>query len=192
MSWVRRLGRGTSIVRLDAFSLAAKQSANILRSISIETAVGFGISDILLTRVDDVAPPSPVARWNELGLTPSAGEYEKGEKIGVVRETYGLSSKDNVNRYRITLDVERVNKAGATALAMRLLDGLGALVTQSTGDAQRLSIGFTRDVSARDIRVDYLTLDGLGTTAGDYRLKLTIVDVTTGAVATRESRFRLM
>ena len=192
MSWVRRLGRGTSIVRLDALSPSAKQSANALRAISIEGAAGFGTSDILLTRVDDVAPPMQVARWSELGLTPSTGEFEKGEKIGVAWETYGLSSKDDVNRYRITIEVERVNKAGAAALAIRLLDGLGALITQSTGNAQRLSIGFTREVSARDTRVEYLTLDGLGTSAGDYRLKLTIVDLITNAVASRQTRFRVM
>ena len=149
MSWVRRLGRGTSIVRLDALSLSARQSANALCAINIEGAAGFGTSDILLTRVDGVAPPIQVACWSELGLTLSTSEFEKGEKIGIAWETSGLSSNDDVNRYRITIEVERVNKTGAAALAIRLRDGLGALITQSTGDAQRLSIGFTREVSAR-------------------------------------------
>ena len=155
---------------------------------AIESNDSFGVSDVLLTTVSTtarVATAASSARWRDLGVTPSAGIYRAGERIGLVWETYSLAPAADANHYRVAVTVTRNKRRGAAALALRLLDGLGGLITQGSTRDDEVTIAFDRNVAARPTQLDYLVLDGFGTAIGDYTLRLRVTDLTTNRTVER-------
>ena len=165
--------------------------ANALAVIESEGARGFGLSDVLLVSGAGVAPVGDARGWRELNVTPSSGAYRAGEKVGLVWETYELAPGADANRYRVTISLERLKRTGASGLALRVLDGVGTLLQQERGGADKLTMSFERNVAARATQVDYLTLDWLGDARGEYRLRLEVTDRQTNRTSARETRFRI-
>lgn len=190
-SWVRRVGKGTTFVRVEAVNTGARRMANALAAIESEGARGFGLSDVLLVSGAGVAPVGDARGWRELNVTPSSGAYRAGEKVGLVWETYELAPGADANRYRVTISLERLKRTGASGLALRVLDGVGTLLQQERGGADKLTMSFERNVAARATQVDYLTLDWLGDARGEYRLRLEVTDRQTNRTSARETRFRI-
>jgi len=189
-TWVRRMGVGATFVRIDAVQASTNRAANALLPVAVEGGGGFGLSDLLLTRVDNAnATARAAARWSDLEATPSTGVYRVGEKIGVVWETYALADSAEANRYTVTLAVQRIARRGAAGLALRVLDGVGGLLTEGRGNGDQLTIAFDRVLPIRMTQVDVVALDGLGTSAGAYTLRLTVTDRVTQRTATRTTTF---
>jgi hypothetical protein len=194
-SWVRRVGAGAAFVRLDAVHQDAhsdaQRAASATIAIDASRASGFALSDVLLTRALVNAPSTSAARWRDLNVTPNIGEYVAGEKIGLAWEIYDLAADANANRYRLNITVERVKRGGAAAIAVRVLDGLGALLKQGSGTKDQLSLAFDRGGAAKPVQVEYLTLDWLGDSRGDFRLRVDVTDLVTNKMSSRETRFRI-
>lgn len=186
-SWVHRIGRGATFVRLDAVNLRTHRSANALVAVDAAGEVGFGISDILLARAMTSQIAKSARRWRDLNLLPSAGSYAIGENVALAWETYELGETSEANRYRISITVERQRRSGATGFAVRVLDGIGGLVKQANGQGERLAVTFDRSVPANRTQVDYYVLAGLGTSSGNFVLTVNVTDLATNRVATRET-----
>ena len=189
-TWVRRIGKGATFVRVEAVNTAERRMANALTAIEADGARGFGLSDLLLVNAGGVG--SGFARgWRDLNVTPSSGTYGAGEKVGVVWETYELAPGAEATRYRVTIRVERLKRTGAAGLALRVLDGVGALLQQERGDSDQLTVAFDRNATSNTTQVDYLALDWLGDARGEYRLRLDVTDRQTNQTRSRETRFRI-
>lgn len=191
-TWVERLGGGANFVRVDVTDVAASKLARAMVAVEVKTASDFGVSDVLLTQVGQASVPVATAnRWSDLGVTPSGGTYGLRERVGLAWETYALGTDNaaGANRYRVAVVVSRTPRRGASALALRLLDGLGRLVAQERMRDDRVGITFDRTVSAKPVQVEYLTLDGLGDAPGEYTLAVTVTDLVTGRVATTNTVF---
>lgn len=191
-TWIRRLAPGATFVKLDAVDESINRTASALVPVSVARDASFGVSDVLLTVVNSKAPDANVAsasRWRDLAVTPSTGVYRSGERIGLVWETYAITPSADANRYRIAVTVTRNKRRGAAALALRLLDGLGALITQGSTRDDELTIGYDRNVAARPTQVDYLVVDGFGNATGDYSLKLRVTDLVSNRTVERVTTF---
>jgi GWxTD domain-containing protein len=184
-SWVRKMGLGATIVRLDAEQIGFNRVAKAFRPVIIEHMNGFGVSDILLATVGITPPSTAPSRWRELGLTPSAGVFRTSEKIGVAWETYGLSTENDNNRYRVSISVVPVQRRSISAMTLRIFDLVGSLIKESKGTDDGVTVSFDRSVSARATQVDYLTLDGLGKTEDVYMLRLMVTDLVNNQSTTR-------
>lgn len=191
--WVERMGRGANFVRLDVTDVTANRLARALVAVEVPATGGFGVSDVLLTHVSQtVVQVASATRWRDLGVTPSVGSYGPRERVGLVWETYALATDDaGANRYRVALVVTRTPRRGASALALRVLDGLGRLVSQQRLRDERVEITFDRTVTAKPVQVEYLTLEGLGDAQGEYTLAVTITDLVAGRVATTSTAIRV-
>lgn len=187
-SWVQRVGTGATFARLDALDESISRFASALVSVAVVREVGFGVSDVMLTSVNPasrVGITASTTDWRDLGATPSAGVYRAGERIGLVWETYALTATANANSYRVAVTVTRIKRRGAAALVLRLLDGLGDLITQGSTREDELTVSFDRNVAARPAQLDYLVLDGIGTVEGDYTLRLRVTDLATNNTVER-------
>ena len=193
-SWVRRVGAGAAFMRVEAVHTSAKtdaqRSANAVAAVEAERARGFGISDVLLVRVGGAPPAASAARWNELGVIPSAGEYRVGEKLGLAWETYELApprtpivTGRHHRRTREAFGSDRPRPSRSR--------NVGGLVKQEKGSADKLSVSFDRNVAAKPTQVEYLSLDWLGDARGEYRLKIEVTDLVTNRAVSRETRFRI-
>lgn len=181
-TWVQRLGTGAAFARLDALDESTNRTASALVPVAVERYADFGVSDVLLTSVNAnarEAVAASVTRWRDLGVTPSAGVYRSGERIGLVWETYALASAANANHYRVAVTVTRNKRRGADALVLRVLDRLGGLISQGSTRDDELTVSFDRKVAARPTQVDYLVLDGFGTATASYTMRLRVTDLTT-------------
>ncbi len=204
-SWVRRVGAGAAFVRLDAVHQDAhsdaQRAASATIAIDASYAIGFTLSDVLLTRAlasapsasapSASAPSASAARWRDLNVTPNVGEYDAGENIGLAWEIYDLAADASANRYRLNITIERIKRGGAAAIAVRVLDGLGALLKQGRGTNDQLSLAFDRGGPAKPVQVEFLTLDWLGESRGDYRLRVDVTDLVANRTSRRETRFRI-
>lgn len=189
--WEKRISAGPAIARIDAVLTEAMRSANSLLTVDAAPTAGFAVSDVLLVQVGAAPPRANAERWRDLHVTPSAGEYRAGEKVGLAWETYELVDSAGTNRYRIAVTVDRVKRTGASEFALRVLDALGSVIGQSRGSTEKRTLTYDRNVAAREIQVDYLTLDWTGESRGDYTLRVEITDMYGKRVVVRETRFRI-
>ena len=190
-SWVRRVGAGGNVVRVEALQRESRRAASSLVAVLPDATSGFGLSDVLLVAVKGASTTTTAARWRDLGVTPSSGDYRVGEKIGLAWEAYELAALAGANSYRVAITVERVKRSGAAGLALRLLDQVGGLLRQGSAPSERLSLTFDRNTPARATQVEYLTLDWIGDARGEYRLRVEVTDLNGKQTGARETRFRI-
>jgi GWxTD domain-containing protein len=190
-SWVRRIGNGLNIVRVEAMQRDVGRATRATLRAERDTDEGFGLSDILLAKPGTAPPPSDATTWRMLGVEPSNGVYRAGEKIGLAWEVYALAANANTNRYRVAITIERVQSTGAAAMAMRVLDRVGGLLRQGESGSERLELSFDRSVAARGTQVDYVALDWIAETRGTYRLRVAITDQQTQETRSRETTFTM-
>lgn len=190
-SWVRTIGSGVNMVRVEALQRDIGRAVRATMRASPDTAKGFGISDILLT--DGTANETPVGvnNWKALGLQPSNGVYRAGSKVGLVWEIYELSAQQETNKYRVAISVSRTTRDGAAAFALQLLDRVGTVIRQSEPKTDRVTVSFDRTLHSHGTQVEYVLLDGLGESAGDFQLRLEVTDLVTKKVNVRETIFRV-
>ena len=194
-TWTTRLAKGAAFIRMDAVRTDAysdaERTANASVGIDVTPTNGFAMSDLLLVVPNNATPPAAAQRWRDFGLSPSTGAYRPGEKVGVVWETYDLGASADGNRYRVTLTVERQKRGGASGLALRLLDGLGAVIKQERSTGDRVVVSFDRNVATKSVQADYVALDWLGDARGDYQMRIEVTDLVTNRVSTQSTTFRL-
>ena len=190
-AWVRRIGKGINVVRVEAMQRDAGRATRATIRAEPDTAKGFGLSDVLLANAGAKEPPANATSWRMLGVEPSNGVYRSGAKIGLAWEIYELTEHAQANAYRVAITVERAQRSGAAALAMRVLDGLGAVLRQGESSSDRLVLSFDRTVAARANQVEYIALDWLGESRGEYRLRIEVTDLNGQKKRLRETSFTI-
>ncbi|MEQ1692217.1 MAG: GWxTD domain-containing protein [Gemmatimonas sp.] len=190
-AWVRRIGKGVSIVRVEAMQRDAGRATRAILRAEPDSAKGFGLSDVLLANASTKEPPANATSWRMLGVEPSNGVFRSGAKIGLAWEIYELVEQTQANAYRVSIAVERVKRTGAAALAMRVLDGVGAVLRQGESSSDRLMLSFDRKVAARATQVEYIALDWLGESRGEYRLRIEVTDLNGQQKSSRETTFTI-
>jgi hypothetical protein len=188
-SWVRRIGPGLNLVRVEALQADSKRAARAMARVESDLGSGFGMSDVLLGTA-----PSPrgngVARgWRDIETTPSAGTFSD-PRIGLVWEIYELTNREGQSKYRIDISVERVTK-GLSGFAARVVDNLGRTVGREQRGMNRLTFGFDRTSAAANTLVEYLTINLSDASAGEYRLRVSVTDSATRQKRERVSTFHV-
>jgi GWxTD domain-containing protein len=190
--WVRRVGPGLNVLRVEALQADARRGARAMARVEPDATAGFGMSDLLLgsrpTVREGVAAP---ARWSDVAITPSVGTVAAGSPIGIVWEMYELAQKDGASRYRVAITVERSDRGGVGGLAARVLDGVGAALTREARGRDRLTVTFDRTARGAPALVEFLSLDLATSPPGAYRLRLEITDLESRRRVARETAFRI-
>ena len=190
-SWVRMIGRGLNMVRVEAMQRDIGRAVRATMSTAPDTARGFALSDILLTVGASPDTPRDASSWRTLGLQPSNGVYRAGSKIGLVWEIYDLSTQQEANRYRVSITVSRAKRSGAAAFALQLLDRVGTVIKRSEPKTDQVTLSFDRTSRSQKTQVEYLSLDGLGETGGEYQLHVAVTDLVAKSTSVRETTFRV-
>jgi hypothetical protein len=195
-TWVRRVGPGINVVRVEAFQSESRRAARAMARLEPVTTTGFGMSDLLLgtpSAARDAAPQlTPQAtRWRDVGITPTTGDVPRGAPLGLVWEVYELGAEAGMSTYRVAVSVARADRAGPVGAVVRLLDGAGRALGRGQQRRESFTISFTRQAPANPRIVDALTLDLSEVASGDYRLAVEITEVRTGRRTSRTTAFRV-
>lgn len=181
-SWQPRVGVGDYFYRIEAIQPDAYRSARGGGRVTVTTdsafsLTGFGVSDLLIA--SDVAVDSGPAprRWSDVRITPSAGALEAATPIWLLWESYGLREQARVNRYQVTVVLERMSGGGVGALAARIVGGIAGAIGLRESGTDRVAIRFTREVPGDSVHLDYLSVDLAGVPPGDYRISVEIDDL---------------
>ncbi|HSJ63510.1 MAG TPA: GWxTD domain-containing protein [Gemmatimonadaceae bacterium] len=175
--WSVRLGRGTTLYRVEALGTAPKRGARALGHVSSLSGLGFRTSDLLLA--EQIHPRGPVQRrWTDFEIAQNAGIVRSGNSLGLLWETYSLTSERGLNRYRVRISLApEADASGIRRLAARIVGGLKELIGQVAQGSERVELEYTRELSARDVQVDYLSIALEGVPQGRYRIEVTIHDL---------------
>lgn len=184
-AWRTRVPPGAYLYRVEALQPDAMRGARGASRIEVGPARGFGMSDLLVA--GRVAPSTSAGRWSDFAITPNLGRVRRGQPFALLWETYDLAPKDGNNRYDVAIRLRRVRSGGLAGLAARIVGGVASAIGLSRSGTDEVSLTFPRQIPARPIAVDYVTLD-LGTAqTGEYTLEVTITDQVTHQRVTRES-----
>jgi GWxTD domain-containing protein len=187
--WVRRIGPGLNLLRVEALQADSRRAARSLSRIEPDIGSGFGMSDILLG-----SAPSPregvVPRgWRDIETTPSAGSFSRA-RIGLVWEIYELTNTNGQANYTVDISVERITK-GLGGFTARVVDGVGRTVGREARGVNKLAISFPRTAAAASTMIEYLTINLADASSGDFRLDVTVTDQRTRRKTTRTTTFRI-
>lgn len=186
-SWTRRLGPGINLVRVEAMQRDTRRAARSLLRLDPESSTGFGMSDVLLGSKPqaDGAPK----RWSDVTMTPSAGGFVSGAPVGLLWEIYDLGAKEGASKYRVSINVQRLDKGAVGRLAGRLLNGVGQVFGRTQSNADNLAISFDRSVPAGPVLLEYLSLDLSEFPRGSYRMRVETLDIITNIRTSRTADF---
>ncbi|MCC6243997.1 MAG: GWxTD domain-containing protein, partial [Gemmatimonadaceae bacterium] len=189
--WVKRMGPGINVIRVEALQSDSRRAARAMTRISPESTTGFGMSDILLG--DTPTPPTngAPARWRNVAMTPSQGTYERGSSVGMVWEVYELTAREGSSKYRVGVSVERADRTAVGSFAARMVDGLGRTIGREQRSRDKITIGFDRSAAPSTNVVESLSLNLTDQAAGRYRLRIEITDLANGKKTSRETEFTI-
>lgn len=191
-TWVRRLGPGINVVRVEAMQLDSKRAARAMSRIDPERTNGFGMSDVLLGGKPALKNGARAAgRWTDVEIEPNAGTYNAGSSIGMVWEMYDIVPAAGQAKYRLSVAVDRVDRTGIGRIAARLVDGIGRTLGREQAGRNNLTISFDRTVAAAPTLVEFLSLDLSEASPGEYRLRVEVTDMSSGLKTSRETAFRI-
>ncbi|MEQ1693096.1 MAG: GWxTD domain-containing protein, partial [Gemmatimonas sp.] len=189
--WVRRLGPGVNVVRVEALQADSRRAARAMTRINPESTIGFGMSDILLGDKPSLRDGVTPKRWRDVTIEPNLGAYVRGASVGLVWELYDLVAREGSSKYRVAIAVERTDRTSAGRFAARLVDGLGRTVGRQQVSRDKLTIAFDRTAAAAATLVEFLALDLSDSSAGTYRLRVEITDLGNGKRTSRQTEFRI-
>lgn len=191
-TWVRRLGMGSSLVRIDAEQPDVGRGAVSSADVAVDSLAGFGVSDILFgTMTPDASSASPL-RWSEVAIAPTIGLFQESQPMGVVWETYDLTPKDGAVAYTVTLSLERTFKKSLAGFSARIARNLVNVVTQTGSATGQIDVSFNESRPASPVVTNALTVDLAGSITGPYRLRIEVKDLNSGRVTRRTADFQLV
>lgn len=189
--WVRRLGPGINVVRVEALQADSRRAARAMTRINPESTIGFGMSDVLLGSRPAAREGVATRRWSDVTIEPNPGIFAKGSSVGLVWEMYDLMPREAAVKYRLAVVVERVGRSAAGSFAARLVDGLGRSVGRAQTSRDKITIGFDRTAAAAGTVVEFLSLDLSDQSAGSYRLRVEVTDLHNGKKTSRQTDFTI-
>ncbi len=189
--WLRRLGPGINVVRVEALQADSRRAARAMTRINPESTIGFGMSDILLGTKPTPREGGATRRWSDVTIDPNPGIFRRGASVGLVWEMYDLTPRDGSVKYRLSVVVERAGSGGVGGFAARLVDGLGRTVGRTQTSRDKITIAFDRTAAGAAAVVEFLSLDLSDQSAGTYRLRVEVTDVHTGKKTSRQTEFTI-
>ena len=185
-AWRTRLQAGTFLYRVEALQPDAGRGARSASRIELVPAGGFGVSDILVA--DSVSPANTnIERWSDFRIAPNVGRIRRGKSFAMLWETYDLQKMPNGNSsYDVTITLRREKGGGLSALAAKIIGGVKSAIGISGNGSDHISLRFPRQTPARDVSVDYVTLDLGQAPPGNYMLDVDILDLATNRHVSRE------
>jgi len=189
--WLRRLGPGINVVRVEALQADSRRAARAMTRINPESTIGFGMSDVLLGSKPSPRDGAAPKRWSDVDINPTPGTFARGASVGMVWEMYDLVPRDGTVSYRLSVVVERTDRSAAGSFAARLVDGLGRTVGREQTSRDKIAIGFDRTAAAAGTVVEFLSLDLSDQSAGNYRLRVEVTDRATGRKTSRLTEFTI-
>ncbi len=189
--WLRRLGPGINVVRVEALQADSRRAARAMTRINPESTIGFGMSDILLGDKPSPRAGSAPKRWGDVTIEPGLGVYDRGAPVGLLWEMYDLAAREGSSKYRLAVTVEHIGGNTAGRFAARLLDGLGRTLGREQVSRDKLTITFDRSAAAAGTLVEFLSLDVSDSSTGSYRLRVEVTDLVSGKKTSRTTEFRI-
>ena len=185
-AWRTRLQAGTFLYRVEALQPDAGRGARSASRIELVPGGGFGLSDILVA--DSVSPANTnIERWSDFRIAPNVGRVRRGKSFAMLWETYDLQKMPNGNSsYDVTITLRREKGGGLGALAAKIIGGVKSAIGISGNGSDHISLRFPRQTPARDVSVDYVTLDLGQAPPGNYVLDVDILDLATNRHVSRE------
>lgn len=193
-AWRQRLGPGAHLYRVEALQPDVLRGARAVGAVRAGAAEsGLAMSDVLLAARVLPRNGRDAERWSDFDVAPSASRFRRGESVALLWETYALGADRGASRYRVAVTVERERRRGrAAAFATRVVGGAAGALGMSARGSGRVTLAYDREVPARAVAVDHLTLDLGGAAPGRYRLSVEVTDRVAGTRTRRESTVTIL
>lgn len=190
-AWVRRIGPGLNVVRIDAEQRDANRAATAETDAIIEKSTGFGISDLLLGNNVGLGSSGTPKRWRDVSIAPSTGVFSWAQSLGVVWEAYDLTPQDGNVRYRVNLELSRTFQSNIVGFIARVF-AIGKNVIERDGSGTgSVNVGFEQLRPASPIIADFLSINLKGSVPGTYKLTIEIEDLVSKRKVSRTTPFVL-
>ncbi len=189
--WNRRMGPGINVIRIEAMQVDSRRAARAMSRVDPVITAGFGMSDILLGTKPTLKSGAAPRRWTDIAIEPNIGMFARGSSIGLLWEMYDLTAKDGAAKYRVSIEVERVDRTIVGNFAARVVDGLGRAIGREQRSRDKLTISFDRSAASADALVEFMSLDLSESAAGAYRLRVEITDQATNRKTSRQTVFTI-
>ena len=190
-TWVRRLGRGLNVVRIDAEQADVGRAASATSDAIPEPTQGFGMSDILFgtnaTRTGDITP----ARWRDVSVAPNTGLFLWNQPLGLVWENYELTPHDGNVHYRTTISLHRTFEGTLKGVVARIKANLVNVLEMNSTGTGAMTVSFDQLRPANTVVTDFLAINLTGAAPGPYRLEVEVFDNVSGRASKRTADFVL-
>lgn len=185
-TWRERLPVGEHVFRVEALQPDGMRGARALGALTVTAETGFGTSDLLVAERVAARESAVPARWRDLLFAPNAGRFRRGEPIGLVWETYGLTpSPEGGVKYRVAVTLARRFESKAGAFVANVVSGVAGAAGLSAKERDgRAGIRYERTAAASPVTLDWLSLDIGKAPPGRYRVTIEVTDLVANRVTT--------
>ncbi len=193
-AWRTRMHAGTFLYRVEALQPDAGRGARAASRIEIAADDGFGLSDLLVADQVTPRPGTGGERWSDFLISPNVARVKRGQPFALLWETYALAPQpDGTEKYRVAINVHRVKSSGGLGgLAAKVIGGVASAIGLTGRGDDHVSLSFLRQVPARPVSVDYVTLDMGNAPPGRYRLSVDVTDLANGQRVSSESSLTIV
>ena len=191
-TWVRRLGRGLNIVRVDAEQVDVDRAASATSEAAVDELSGFGMSDILFGTNPMRASGKDPLRWRDVSIAPNTGTFKWNEPLGLVWETYDLGISEGNSKYRTRITLERTFKSSLKGFIARIAANVKNIIEQDGRGTGRVSVTYDQLRPTGTVVTDFLSISLTGAVPGPYRVEIEVLDLVTGKSVKRASDFVLV
>jgi GWxTD domain-containing protein len=190
-TWVRRIGRGPNVVRIDAEQADVKRAATAQVDAVVDSSSGFGISDLLLgTNPQRVGGKDPV-RWSDVSLAPTTAVFPWAQAVGVVWEAYDLTPENGSVRYKVNLQLARTFESTMKGFIARVAAYTKNVIERDGSGTGSVQVTYEQTRPAGPIITDFLAVNLRGSVPGTYRLTIEIEDLVAKRTTRRTTTFDL-
>ncbi len=191
-TWVRRIGRGSNTVRVDAEQQDVRRAASAAVDAPVDTLAGFGMSDVLFgTNPQRIGGTDP-QRWRDVSIAPNSGAFRWDQPLGLIWETYELAVANTGTRYRTTITLERTFKSTLKGFVARIAANVKNVLEQDGSGTGRVKVSYEQTRPASAVVTDFLSISLSGAVPGPYRIEIEIADLISGRTVKRSSDFVLV
>ncbi len=190
-TWVRRLGPGLNIVRIDAEQDDVGRAASATSDALVEKGNGFGMSDILFgTNPQRLGDKDP-SRWRDVSIAPTIGLFVWNQPLGLVWENYELAALDGNVNYRTTISLRRTFESSVKGFAARIKANLRNVLEMDASGTGSVTVSYDQLRQSAAVVTDFLSINLSGAVPGPYRLDVEIFDKVSGRSTKRTTEFVL-
>jgi len=190
-AWVRRIGRGPNVVRIDAEQADVGRAASAQVDAVVDTSSGFGMSDLLLGTNPQRAGTRDPVRWRDVSIAPTTGAFPWSQAIGVVWEAYDLTPQDGNVRYKVSLRLARTFQSGVKGFIARIAAYTKNVIERDGSGTGSVQVEYEQSRPAGPIITDFLSVNLKGSVTGTYRLTIEIHDLVSKRSTQRTTTFDL-